>query len=202
MLPNNRSFRNLFVLWVIANTLGWFLVFWPFGMVPFSIGVRVEAEGWLLLVIGAVLGFFQWLVLRIYIPMRPWWFPANVVAWGVSWLTAFLLVGLLGQLILVPLAFISPALARIAGSLLFGAVSGTIIGAIQWFAFYDRVDRANWWIAASALGMTAAAAVRLATPEAISYGIDLSWFAYSIITGILLLWILDDERVYERLARH
>lgn len=192
-----RLLWHLFGLWVLANTVGWFLIFAPFGMVPFRTGVEIRAEGWLLLVIGAVLGLFQWLVLRIYIPLPGWWIPINIVAWTMSWLVAALTLALVGEALLWPVQVVSVPLARFVGGILFEALRGLIIGSLQWLAFHDWLQRSHWWIPASAAGLGMASFTRQTTAAALSYGLDMSWFVYSVVTGIALMWIMQDPNVFD-----
>lgn len=84
--------------WIVATISG-AMVAWFFGSLPFALidmgsqaseTAPVEPAQWIVLlgaagiglVAGAVLAFFQWLVLRKSARRAGWWIPANMLAWA------------------------------------------------------------------------------------------------------------------------
>ena len=93
-LPNSS-------LWVVATAGGAFLC-WIMGMIPSTLlsldeteTIALEAVSYLMILVigaflGAVLGFTQWLVLKIYIPRSLWWILGNAIGWSISIAIAFI----------------------------------------------------------------------------------------------------------------
>jgi hypothetical protein len=97
--------------------------------------------------IGLLSGFLQYLLLRRYLPHMGWWIGATFLGW---------------LLTLVPLRVLytafSPALnANSQWSVpLAGVALGVAIGLPQWWLLRRHINRASWWILASAVGWGAA----------------------------------------------
>jgi len=136
--------------WLLATLIG-ALVAWSFGSLPSTLmSLNAEAsqasspaqepETWLMLllaagmgaVLGLVLSFFQWLVLRHTAPQAWTWLPANSLAWLVGMPIVFWGIGLI-QEGMQPL----PAVVTLAACLL---VTGAVVGAIHG-AFLVRLYR-------------------------------------------------------------
>jgi hypothetical protein len=69
--------------WVVATLGGWLL-----GTLLIVLFTRLQWMGPfnlapMLLLIGAAIGFTQWLVLRRRLPAAGWWIAANLLGWGV-----------------------------------------------------------------------------------------------------------------------
>ncbi len=182
---------RLYLAWVLANTVAWLLVFLFFGRVPLQRGGPLILEGWQLLLVGAAVALAQWLVLRQHLPLGVWWVFLNIVAWGLGSLVALLGTALLGVLLFPVTDGISPTLTRLLANLLFAALSGAVLGGVQWITFILHTARANWWPLASTAGVALAGMLRLIGDSALQFGIDVSWFAYSLVTGVVLVWMLD-----------
>lgn len=182
---------QLYLAWVLANTSAWFLVFLPLGRIPLRPSPTIALEGWQLLLIGAAVGLAQWLVLRQHLPLGVWWVFLNIVAWGLSSLVALLGTALLG-VVLFPLTdLLTPTLTRPLANLLYAALGGAVLGGVQWLTFAMHTERAHWWVPASIAGVTLAGLLRLYGSSALQLGVDVSWLAYSLVTGAVLVWILD-----------
>lgn len=106
----------LWLKWILVTTLGW------------SIGVALGIE----LLIGAVVGTLQWLVLRPLIRDDGWWIPASAIGWAGA---------------AVGIGFAQPE-DRLVGQV----VIATGIGLGQWLVLRWQVHRAWWWIVLSTLG--------------------------------------------------
>lgn len=128
-------------VWVLATAAGAFLA-WALGMIPstiLSLGTDGEQSApeepgaavvyglaFLMgLVLGPVLGFAQWLVLRRYVEWAVLWMPANALAW------AFVMVVVFVGATTVPAGGIGPGIILLIATL---ACAGTVIGAIHGLA--------------------------------------------------------------------
>jgi hypothetical protein len=75
--------------WIAATALGW-----PLGIAVVYLGyaiwpVALNANStWSAMLIGAVTGLAQWLVLRWRVPRAGWWVLASVLGWGLTRLIA------------------------------------------------------------------------------------------------------------------
>jgi hypothetical protein len=97
-------------------------------------------------VLGGVTGVTQWLVLRQRIRKAGWWILASVLGYG----TGFWL-GRVAADSAVPF-FIG--WGRIEWLAIAGAVWGTTAGVAQWLILRQRIQKAGWWVLASATGLT------------------------------------------------
>jgi hypothetical protein len=127
--------------WVLA-TLAGALVAWAFGSLPSTLmSLNAEAaqtsspsqepETWLMLllaagmgaILGIVLSFFQWLVLRRHVSQAWTWLPANSLAWLTGMPIIFWAIGVI-QEGMQPL----PAILTLVGCLF---ATGAVVGAIH-----------------------------------------------------------------------
>ncbi len=131
-----------FVLWwVVANT------------------VTLGCIAWFqttLLLSTTLLAIAQWVVIRRYIYHAGWWaIVSSVGAMASLILSAF--VGIRGE---VSGTFLSKALGaepvmteiRLVTMALTGPVGGGLLGCAQWLVLRCSVQRAGWWVVASATG--------------------------------------------------
>lgn len=113
---------TLWLKWILVSALGW----------GFGLALGMD------LLIGAVVGLLQWLVLRSLIQGDGWWIPASALGWaGAAGLIAALFQP--GQ-----------AVESVIG--LAALLIGIGIGVGQWLVLRRQVYRAWWWIVLSALG--------------------------------------------------
>lgn len=118
--------------WVVATTggalAGWALGM-PFGQYASESGMPASALPFaalgLLLVMGTVMGWLQWLVLRRHVGASRGWILASAVAWSVGLVPAYAMVSLLGP---EHPTWLVVAVTAAAG-LLMGALVGIITGA-------------------------------------------------------------------------
>ncbi|MFH7025003.1 MAG: hypothetical protein ACHBN1_06290 [Heteroscytonema crispum UTEX LB 1556] len=144
-LALRRYIHNL-IWWVLATTvgvlLGWLILLvvsivmafaYAYGMNEMNPATLFKGVAYLGGVVGAVLGFAQWLVLKAYvrcdISQAAWWMVANALAWSLGLLIAFVGTG-----IKKIDAFAShTALIELATGATMGAVIGGITGiALVW----------------------------------------------------------------------
>ncbi len=131
--------------WVLA-TLAGALVAWAFGSLPstlMSLNAKAantpskaqEPETWLMLllaagmgaVLGLVLSFFQWLVLRRHVPQAWTWLPANSLAWLAGMPIVFWAIGLIQEGMQLLLAILALAACLIATGAVVGAIHGVFL---------------------------------------------------------------------------
>jgi hypothetical protein len=83
------ALRRLVSAWWIAATFAAWAIFWAINLAGFLgnghgvIGKVLEGLGHGAL-FGALLGLFQWLVLRSTTPNANWWIYANVLGWSIG----------------------------------------------------------------------------------------------------------------------
>ncbi len=147
--------RSIWVSWVLvyvsATFIGEFL--WDFGY------QGLANSAFLLIPFG------QWLILRRLDPRSFSWVVLTVVGIILGFVLA-LILGLGG--------------ATFPDLLLRGAVSGAVVGAMQWLFLRQRYQRAGWWIPASSL----AEAVYVLLSSLIIRGIA------GVITATVLIFLL------------
>jgi hypothetical protein len=125
--------------WVKGTVVGT-VVAWGLGMMPSTImnllqiatseptpivstGLRMIMAAGLGLVAGPVLAYFQWRVLRHYVPKAHWWLPANALAWAVGMPIIFAGVHVVVNTQVIALAVLA------AGATIFAA--GAAVGGIH-----------------------------------------------------------------------
>lgn len=96
--------------------------------------------GLLLIVVllGLVGGFMQWLVLRRRIAGASWWIPASLLGFPIALVIADKAMRLLGDFAAAPI--------------LLGVLFGFLSGAMQWLVLRRQNARAGWWLPAHLLG--------------------------------------------------
>jgi hypothetical protein len=99
------------IWWVLATTigvlLGWVIILvvsivmafaYAYGMNEMNPTMLYKGVAYVGAVVGAVLGFAQWLVLKVYvrcdISQAAWWMVANALAWSLGLLIAFVGTGI------------------------------------------------------------------------------------------------------------
>lgn len=128
---------------------------------------------------GAVVGAAQWLLLRQAIPVTTLWIPATAIG-----LCAGLALGV------AVLGTETDAFAL----LLRAAVTGIVLGGLQWVLLQQHLSMAGWWVPAIATGWAAAWTITRIV------GVDLSkgWAVFGIsgaaafaaLSGFVLTWLL------------
>lgn len=104
----------------------------------------------------------------------------------IFWVLAFLSFPVAGLLANLMGAVNTPLIAVLAG-----AIAGATLGLIQWLVLKSRVSLSIWWVAATAIGMSAGLAISTALLGSETAGGSLLWRA--AITGLcigLAQWIV------------
>ena len=190
----------LWLWWTLANALGGALV----GALEEG-GFQFFAT---LVLTGPVIGVAQWLVLRRYIRATGWW----VVVSSVGWWSGINLRILLGEILnrLVQSLWHEFGLWEVFWiNTVQEPVTLVSLGFFQWLLLRRRLPCVGWWILASAVGgaikgsvsasvcavacQPVAASVRngqvgAMAAAALSYGAG--WAGYSVVTGLVLVWLL------------
>lgn len=123
---DHRWQNLLFVLlWVLANTLPWAVLWVPYRTFSFLPGPVV----WCLLC--ALIGIAQWLLLRQRIASLRWWPIATLIGAG---------IGSLGFLTFIFAMFVAPM------------TMGIGVGVAQWTLLRNKFTNAFWWIAGTTGG--------------------------------------------------
>ena len=125
----NISWQDVF--WsTLVVTAGWALAWSPSWIERLNIGGDANVR-LLLLLGGPIIGAAQWVATSRRFGASAWW----ILAYGAGW-SAGLWCG-------IHFAFIVPH------PLWMGGVGGAIVGALQWFALKQYLERAALWVIAS-----------------------------------------------------
>lgn len=154
---------------------------------------------WELIASGFVVGIAQWTVLRNYIKSSIWWIPVS----GFGWILGIYLMVFTGGIL-------NPVIEFLKSTGIFWEVfwlnivrqpiNFAVLGFAQWLVLRRHFRYAGWWILAStlsgivrgAVGSYVCAATCKFGGGSISNGV--SWAASGLITGILLLWLINNHR--------
>lgn len=129
-------------------------------------------------VIGLVLGFLQYLLLRRYVPRLIGWIPATFLGWLMPFITGFFLISVL--------TLGNDTFSLMLGLLLIGAS----IALPQWFLLRQRVRHAFWWILAGGIGWGLVGLLNLVTSEPLPVLLAIGLLP-AMATG-LACWLLLD----------
>jgi hypothetical protein len=131
-------------------------------------------------IVGFLIGFMQYLVLRHYISRLLWWVLADVGAIAIFGMAAGTVKNF-----------------ETLGLVVFAAI--IVIGLIQWFVLRDQVAHSGWWILINLIGWLAGLGIEsnIQKIKNSTIGLVISWpiggTAFGIITGVLLVWMLRSE---------
>ena len=159
--------------WLVASgfgmLLGWVVGWRASFMVPGGISTLVLG-----LMVGLILGFMQWLVLRGYLKRPGWWIIASALGWAAGFSIGAAITQWLG-------------LNDIFFGAVVGFVTGTFLGILQWFVLRREVLSAGWWVLATIFAWTSSLLYYRPgiTGAGAYYGI-----LSGLVTGTVLLWLL------------
>ena len=176
--PDGKPGWRLWFLWTITGSFVWgwsmdpasFGEARPFEIVRFLPAIHLPVFT-SIAVGGAVMGVFQWLMLRRYIGGSIRWVLASFV--GV--LLAAFTVGGIGSFNL--------DLGWMMGAVSFGFTTGLA----QWWVLRRQVPRAGWWVPVCTFGWW------ITIPIGDLNGPP-GWAIYAAITGTVLVWLLRQDR--------
>ncbi|MGB3642135.1 MAG: hypothetical protein WBA39_31835 [Rivularia sp. (in: cyanobacteria)] len=180
----------LLLIWILATGIGGAFIGYIAAPTDFF---------WELIGSGFVVGIAQWIMLRRYINSAIWWIPAS----GFGWILGIYLRIFTGE----ALNPIVNYLTSVGGlwevfwlNTIHEPINFAVLGFAQWLVLRRQFRYAGWWIFASTLSGvfrgTVGSYVCRATCKfgggTISNGIG--WAASAAITGILLLWLVNNHR--------
>lgn len=129
------------------------------------------------LIIGLVVGLVQWLILRILLPVSPWWIAATGL-----WILAEFLVFAFS----IPGAFLG----------------GLVVGVGQWLVLKNRLSVAGLWVLVTTLGWGLAALLVTSMQSYLNAGYTASYVIFhtlvAISTGSGLIMLLDNNKNSQR----
>ncbi len=163
----------LWLEWVLASVVG-------FG-VGGAVGSLVSPTVGFI-VTGAVVGMFQWMILRRYMAQAGW-----VALAGLSTLVVCFAFG--GAIMGGVSGLVGGAFGLIAGGAAAGLVMGTTGGFFQSRFLGQHLSRTGWWIVASALGWAIGEAVAVALGQ--GPGSLIGGAIAGTITGTTLVWLMS-----------
>lgn len=191
---------GLWLAWVLVNIIGFSLAAMLCAKVAYVLFERGDFDTNLTIstgiVMGAIVGYLQWVVLREKITRADWWVLASALGFAAS-LATLGVVGLNEN----------PAVVGILGVIALGLVGGSL----QCLILSQQVKRVGWWLLATMSGalvgevgfhtLSALGATGNYDLNAIILGLTLGT-GYGAMTGTALVWLLrqspSDER--ERMA--
>lgn len=154
---------------------------------------------WELIASGFVVGIAQWFILRRYIKSASWWIPLSGFGWILGiYLTIFTrdFVESLVKFLTSYGGFWEVFWLNITKE----PINFAVLGFAQWLLLRRHFRYAGWWILASALsgafrggiGSYVCAVACKIGGGIISNGAG--WAASGAITGIVLVWLVDNHR--------
>ena len=187
--------------WVVASTLGWLVGFIiAFFLLAIVGGIVGEDTGMNVLglilgafifgaSLGSMVGILQWLVLRRRVSNAGWWVLASTVGF---------IVGQGGVEVAMYVAFGYPeemggmsSFTNVLGQTVVPALTGAVIGTLQWLVLRGKVSRAGWWVLASIVGWVLGVTVAEIIPWGVEeMGILSSLVVSGAVTGAALVWLL------------
>ena len=160
--------RRFWFLWVSATIAGWSAG----SVVSDTVGDAVD-EVWFdslgLIVLGALIGGMQWLVLRYRVSWAGWWVVANIAGWSVG------------------------ALVNVSWGLAAGWMVGLVVaGAFQWLIIWRRMPRARWWVPANVVSWAMGIGVAFAVGATGAASGVVFGAVVGATTGIVLIWLFRE----------
>ena len=203
---NHGWYQQVWLGWVACTTAGYLASGITLTVVPTRVRLG-SAFTFVVVAVGvAMVGLLQWLVLRRCAPNLQWW----------SWVLATIL-GQFAATLLVTLAVVGSLLSgfvegvarhvegrmlQLLMKLISGALLGGVKGFAQWLVLRRHFSAAAWWISATILAESLAAAMSLtvyggatiAGPVAVATAQMLAGVIVGSITGMMLVWLSRQPR--------
>lgn len=153
--------------WVLFTTIGFFIIILV-GFVLFSDGILSRmigdiaddfffyqfAEIMMFILVGAVVGIIQWLILRRRVSQVGWWAPAIVAGLVFASVLLYALPVARNYFLEVENIF-----AFRLGFIMLWSLGGTLASVFQWFFLRRQISLSGWWVLASAVGWSLGAVV-------------------------------------------
>ena len=174
--------------WVVASAVGVPVGFIMGFFLGAFIALPLGLEGWptdlaLGIGLGIGVGVSQWLVLRQRLTGAGWWVLASAAAGTVIFLA--LTIGYSESLSFGTLLRYAVVMA----------LSGAVVGILQWLVLRGKVSRAGWWVLASTVGwgfgMTVSRVIPWGgTDEDSLLPLAVTGAVMGAVTGAALVWLL------------
>jgi len=146
--PRRKPGWDFWLLWVLVNILGMFVVNDLLfrvtrGSIRISYGIQTIVGrgivGWWssgLPLVGIAIGIAQWIVLHSYVGKKSWWWILTTIS---GWVAGLFFLGMLPHYMIWSM---EPVIAQALG----GAAIGIFLGLAQWLFLRRQVRRALFWI--------------------------------------------------------
>ena len=188
----SKSDWGLWLAWFLASLIGYAvgmllgisIAYGLFDRDTFDAAMGVTLG----VVMGAIGGFAQWIVLRERIPGAGWWILTSALGFA-------MVFGISGT----ARPNENPAMIGIRMAVAFGLV----VGALQWIILRQKVARAGWWVLANILGLLAgergfpiSIAISAATGNNNLNALIVALVfpaGYGAVTGGALVWLLSQS---------
>lgn len=194
----NKTGVGLWLAWVLVSMIGFSVAAMLCARAAYILFDGGDFDATLAIatgiVMGAIVGYLQWVVLREKIMRADWWVLASALGFA-----AFLVTpGVIGL-------NANPEVVGMLGVIALGLVGGSLQGLI----LRQQVKRAGWWLVAT---MSGALVGEVGFPLWIALGAtsnyDLSAIilgltfgtGYGAITGAVLVWLLRQSSYIEGMA--
>lgn len=160
-LKQSHEKQKLWLRWMFFSAIGL-----AAGLATgFSVAAPIEAIVGVMLVtpavtmiVGSVLGFSQWLVLRRFFSRNGWWILATAIGLGIGLTAGLVTIEKVGRAIAGhPLNIATVGIwGRAISFAVIGMFGGLGLGAGQWLSLRQYRGKTKQWLAVCALGLTAA----------------------------------------------
>ncbi|MCL2924898.1 MAG: hypothetical protein MGF17_09815, partial [Trichodesmium sp. MAG_R04] len=181
---------GLWFQWAFANSVGWFVGLFVFGVLDGVVENTMGGFGPAVLgtVFGAVVGSFQWWVIRKRLSQARWWILATVLVSAILFSTSDVLSNAVSDVV-------SNTVIQVV---VISSLIGLVIGSAQWLVLRKQLSQSHWWILANILGIAATLFAIVYSSrrfEPSSNWNFIFWFCisgivYGVITGFALVWLL------------
>lgn len=147
-----------------------------------------------LVLTSIAVGTGQWLVLRASMEDLTWekWLGPTMFGLTASWVLPLLTSAWLpGSWSVVDASTLA----------LFGAVGGLVLGCAQWTVLSEYTRRAIWWVAANALAGAVMFSLMFRGDFPVLTNLTVSVLVAGLITGVVLVWLMDPAAHKARFRR-
>lgn len=192
----------LWIRWVIASGGSWALT----GLMGRDIVATVSSivsdplvPAISRIIVGALIGIVQWLILRRFVARAGWWILACSTGWvfgGMIGEKSFRIIySILGE---TQMKFLGLPLSALVSAIVGWALNGATVGGIQWFVLRQKIKKIRVWVLACSFGWALGGIIG----EIISEIGGLSWALEAgiigtigaIVTGYILVIMLIEPK--------
>ena len=203
---NHGWYQQVWLGWVACTAAGYIASGITLTVVPTRVRLG-SAFTFVVVAVGvAMVGLLQWLVLRRCAPRLKWWSWVLATVLGQFAATLLVTLAVVGSLrsgVVEGIArHVEGRMLQLLTKLVSGALLGGIKGFAQWLVLRRYFPAAAWWIGATILAESLAAAMSLtvyggatiAGPVALATAQMLAGLIMGSITGMTLVWLSRQPR--------